>query len=100
MSAKFQTLHPDAEKQGVNIDAGKYHAVRQAILDLLAAGPCGFRDMVHKLEEDLEGQFDGSVPWYVTSVKLDLEARGMIERVPQVSPQQLRLVKGGLRDDD
>ena len=30
--------------------------------------------------------------WYLTTVKLDLEARNIIERIPNKSPQQLRLV--------
>jgi Family of unknown function (DUF6958) len=36
----------------------------------------------------------GSVGWYTTSVNLDLEARGLIERVPGAQPQRLRRVQG------
>ncbi len=39
----------------------------------------------------LPGDFEGSVGWYATTVKLDLEARGLIERMPGESPQVLRL---------
>jgi hypothetical protein len=35
--------------------------------------------------------FEGSVSWYVTTVKLDLETRGVVERVPGQKPQRLRL---------
>ena len=35
----------------------------------------------------------GSVDWYVTAVKLDLEARKVIERVPDSSPQRVRRVR-------
>ena len=91
MSERLLTLHPDPGKTGVNIDAGKYEVIRSAILGLLANGPAGFSDLVHALERDLEGRFDGSIPWYVVTVKLDLEARGLIERIPKTSPQQLRL---------
>jgi hypothetical protein len=35
--------------------------------------------------------FEGSIPWYVTTVKLDLEARGVIERVPGPGEQKLTL---------
>jgi len=39
----------------------------------------------------LSATFDGKVVWYVVSVKLDLEARGTIERVPKTSPHELRI---------
>jgi hypothetical protein len=35
----------------------------------------------------------GSPGWYVTTVKLDMEARYMIERVSRRSPQVLQAVK-------
>ena len=41
----------------------------------------------------LSANFDGKVPWYVVSVKLDLEAREIIERIPKTSPHKLRLKK-------
>ena len=41
--------------------------------------------------KELSETFDGKVPWYIVSVKLDLEARGIIERVPKTSPHQIRL---------
>jgi len=41
----------------------------------------------------LSPNFDGKVPWYVVSVKLDLEAREIIERIPKTSPHKLRLKK-------
>jgi hypothetical protein len=37
--------------------------------------------------------FNGSVMWYVTTVKLDLEARGEIKRVPNSRPQLVKLTK-------
>ena len=54
----------------------------------------GFKlaDLTADVHEELEGSFDGSITWYVTTVKLDLEARGLIERIPRSSPQRLRLV--------
>ena len=50
------------------------------------------RYLTASIGQQLDGNFDGSIGWYVTTVKLDLEARGVIERVPNVTPQQLRLV--------
>ena len=43
------------------------------------------------VEKEVNGNFEGSVTWYVTCVKLDLEARGVIKRVPHSRPQLLRL---------
>jgi hypothetical protein len=34
----------------------------------------------------------GSLVWYVTTVKLHLEAIGEIERVPGAKPQRIRLI--------
>jgi hypothetical protein len=36
-------------------------------------------------------EFRGSIGWYTTIVKLDLEARRLIERIPDKKPQHLRL---------
>jgi len=43
------------------------------------------------VEKEVNGSFDGSVMWYVTTVKLDLEARGQIKRVPNSRPQLVKL---------
>jgi hypothetical protein len=44
------------------------------------------------VEKKLSGTFDGSVPWYFTTVKLDMEARGEIRRVPNSKPQLIEIV--------
>jgi len=41
----------------------------------------------------LSKNFEGEVGWYIVTVKLDLEARSIIERVPKTSPHKLRLKK-------
>jgi hypothetical protein len=84
------TLHPEG-KEGVNVDKEKYEAVKQAILDAVgSAGELPFSDLSVEVEQRVP-VFDGSYGWYTTIVKLDLEARGLIERVPKKSPQYLRL---------
>lgn len=94
MSAKTMTQHPEEGKSGVNIDKQKYDVIRAAILETIHAHEeITFKQLTEEVRENLEGQFEGSVPWYVTTVKLDLEARGVIERIPKKSPQQLRLVE-------
>ena len=90
---KFLTLHPEEGKQGVNISRAKYEMIRQAILRAIRSqGTISYQGLVSLVEYNLRNRFEGSVPWYVTTVKLDLEARGIIERVPKTSPQKLQLV--------
>ena len=93
MTERIQTLHP-AGKNGVNIDKGKYDMVRQAIEETLQEQPgITFSGLTDAVGERIGDVFDGSVGWYVVSVKLDLEARGVVERVDGRSPQRLRLVR-------
>lgn len=94
MDEKILTLHPQG-KQGVNISKEKYDTVRRAIVDSLAdRGEMSFWGLVEDVNRKLADNFGGSVNWYVTTVKLDLEARGRIERLAGSSPQRLRLVPG------
>lgn len=92
MSEKIMTLHPQG-KTGVNIDKEKYDAIRIAILASIADndGEIAFKDLATAVTNHLSAPFDGSIGWYTTTVKLDLEARHEIERVPGVSPQRVRL---------
>lgn len=94
MSEKIMTLHPDG-KAGVNIDKAKYDAIRSAILASITdnGGEIAFKDLATAVTAHLSTPFDGSIGWYTTTVKLDLEARDEIIRVPGVSPQRLRLKK-------
>jgi hypothetical protein len=90
---KIQTLHPDPGKQGTNIDRDKYDQIKSAMLTVIKArGEMEFRELSKAVELALKTPFDGSIPWYVITVKLDLEARGMIERIPGARPQRLRLI--------
>ena len=93
MAEKIMTLHP-AGKQGVNIDKRKYDMVRQAVEEALQAQPgATYSELTDAVGQRIGDVFDGSVGWYVTSVKLDLEARGVLERVDGRSPQRLQLVR-------
>ena len=91
---KILTLHPEEGKQGVNISRAKYEMIRQAILKAIRSqGSISFQGLVSLIDYNLRNRFEGSIPWYVTTVKLDLEARGEIERVPGSKEQHLRLSK-------
>ncbi|WP_412062043.1 DUF6958 family protein [Rubrivirga sp. IMCC45206] len=92
MPDRIHARHPDPDKQGTTIDAAKYRAVRDAIEAELADGPVMLSDLRRAVKARIGDTFEGSVSWYVMAVKLDLEARGTIERVPRQTPQHLRLV--------
>ncbi len=91
MKEKIRTLHPE-KKQGVSISKEKYEVIRRAILAALGKQKeMTFMNLSRAVEKEINGTFDGSVNWYVTTVKLDMEARGEIKRVPNSRPQLVRL---------
>ena len=88
---KILTLHPDGKK-GTNISLTKYNLIKDAMLQIIhQKGKITYQDLSDQLEKDLQPTFDGRVIWYVVTVKLDLEARGIIERIPKTSPHQVRI---------
>jgi hypothetical protein len=92
MEPRILTLHPQG-KEGVNICKEKYDLIRQAIVGSLKdSGELTFSELGTEVSRRLEGNFQGSLSWYYTTVKLDLEARSVIERIGKKSPQRLRLV--------
>lgn len=89
----FLAINPDPTKQNIRIEKEKYDIMREAILDNLHAhGPLTFTQLGDLLEDQLQRDFDGSVMWYYTTVKLDLEARGEIRRVLKA---KLQLIGNG-----
>ena len=94
MGEKIEARHPDKNKAGVNIDKEKYEMIREAILGLIGSrGEIAFKDLAPEVGKLISDKFEGSISWYVTTVKLDLEARGLIERVPHVKHQRIQLSK-------
>lgn len=93
MKDTIRTLHPE-KKQGVKISKEKYEIIRKAILSTLTEKKeISFMNLSRAVEKEVNGTFDGSVMWYVTTVKLDLEARGEVKRVPNSRPQLVKLAK-------
>ncbi|HLZ48388.1 MAG TPA: hypothetical protein VKR80_07030 [Candidatus Limnocylindria bacterium] len=92
---RIQLRHPDRTKKMPRIDQGVYAVVRRTALATLPKRAPGMtwtelRDTV----ADKLGRARGwdrtlNAWWYTTAVKLDLEARGEIERIPRSSPQRL-----------
>ena len=92
MRDMIRTLHPE-KKQGVNISRQKYEIIRKAIMATLRRQKeMTFMNLSRAVAKEVDENFDGSVTWYVTTVKLDLEARGEIKRVPNSRPQLVKLV--------
>lgn len=90
---KIMTLHPSG-KQGVNILLRRYEVIKTFILlKLKEHSEISFDELTDLAVKELSESFDGKVVWYMVTVKLDLEARKLIERVPKTSPHKLRLVK-------
>ncbi len=92
---KVQTLHPDEGKSAPRIEKDKYDLFRMAILRAVPKDDDGvlFKDLPRLVEENLPPEVRdtiGSITWYTTTIKLDLEARGLIERIPKARPQRLR----------
>ena len=81
MEEKIRTLHPDGKK-GVHISKAKYETMKKTILDVLAKGGLTHNELTAAVLKKLQGKFEGSIPWYMEGTKLDLEARGVIERAP------------------
>lgn len=88
---RTMTLHP-AGKKGVNIEKQKYDWFKSAIVSRLQRNELTYTDLAESIRAELGGSFKGSVRWYVEALKQDLEARRIIERVPQTRPQRYRLV--------
>jgi Family of unknown function (DUF6958) len=88
---KIFTLHP-AGKQGVNILKRRYDQIKDVILKIIREeGAVTYQYVSDKLVDEIASGFDGKVVWYVVTVKLDLKAGGIIERVPKTSPHKIRL---------
>ena len=90
---KIHTLHPEGKK-GVNILKRRYDVIKDFIMNTIQKhDEITFEEVGDKAVAELTDSFDGKVLWYVVTVKLDLEARNIIERIPKTSPHKLRIKK-------
>ena len=89
---------PTPGKKPTRIHKWKYELLRGVILDVVGSSSDGveFRELSGLAEARLspEQLSDlGSVSWYTTTVKLDMEVKGDIARVAGSRPQRLRVVE-------
>jgi len=86
---KILTKHP-LGKSGKNISRQRYEALREAILSALQNRELTHTELFNQLNKRLKRKFAGNISWYGETVKLDLEARKIIERTSS-KPQKYRL---------
>ena len=92
---KLQLMPPDPDKEAPRIEPWKYELVKTIILCVVPQdeGGSAFKTLSDQVADQLSPEALenlGSVGWYTTTVKLDLEAPGLIERVTGSKPQLLR----------
>ncbi len=96
MEQKIQLKHP-AGKHAVRIDKDKYDTIKKALLNSLKKkSELTHKEILQAITQDFRKnkiKFEGSLEWYMESVKLDLEAGKIIERISDKSPQKFRLSK-------
>lgn len=86
----IQTLHPLKEKTNKKILFHKYEFIKDQMLNILSHSEPTHTELMEALYNQLKTTFEGGIQWYGETVKLDLEARGVIERFDK-NPERYRL---------
>ena len=86
---KILTKHP-LGKSGKKYRQKQIRPLKKAILSALRKNDLTHTELFSRLNKSLKGKFSGNISWYGETVKLDLEARKMIERTSS-KPQKYRL---------
>lgn len=89
---QIQTLHPLPGKTNKKIALEKYTFIKEHLLKILAKKELTHTDLMEALYQNVKDTFEGGVQWYGETVKLDLEARKVIERTG-TRPEKYRLKK-------
>lgn len=95
MDQKIRLKHPQ-RKNSISMSRAKYELLKPVLLKFLRVNrKATFTEMTVAIEKDFkknEVVFQGSLPWHLEWIKLDLEARRIIKRVPNTKPQEYRTV--------
>jgi hypothetical protein len=83
---KILTKHPQG-KTGRNINKKTYDTMKQTILAALGKKDLTHTELFEQLDKKLQGKADWNIGWYGETVKLDLEARKVIERTTSKPPK-------------
>lgn len=87
---QIQTLHPDPKKKNKRIAVDKYEFIKKHLLRLIAKKDLTHTELMEALYQKVKDNFEGGVQWYGETVKLDLEARHLIERTA-TKPEKYKL---------
>ena len=94
MEQTIQLRHP-AGKKAVSMDQSKYDLLKKPLLRQLKTNDGSTHtEILQAILNDFDRNgttFDGSVEWHMEWVKLDLEARNEIKRIPKTSPIRFAL---------
>lgn len=94
MEEKLQLTHP-AGKKAISMQKVKYKPIMKAILrHLKNNGDSTHTEIWKAIVQDFKKNkidFEGSIQWHMEWVKLDLEARKEIIKIPETIPQKYRL---------
>lgn len=88
----IQTLHPQEGKVNKKIVLDKYKFIRIHLLEILTESELTHTELMEALFSRVKDNFDGGIQWYGETVKLDLEARHIIERT-KTKPEKYKLKK-------
>jgi hypothetical protein len=86
----IQTLHPDEGKKNKRISLLKYNFIKENIIKILKQKQLTHNELMEALYTSIKDDFEGGVQWYGETVKLDLEARQIIERM-KTKPEKYKL---------
>ncbi|MBK9333618.1 MAG: hypothetical protein IPM96_14760 [Ignavibacteria bacterium] len=92
----IQTLHPLPGKINKKISLEKYTFIRDKILAILKKAELTHTELMEELYARVKDDFEGGVQWYGETVKLDLEARKLIERT-KTKPEKYKLKASEIR---
>jgi predicted DNA-binding protein (MmcQ/YjbR family) len=87
---QIQTLHPDKTKTNKKISFDKYSVIKESLLKILQSATLTHTELMECLYQNVKDSFKGGVQWYGETVKLDLEARKIIERTG-TKPEKYRI---------
>ncbi len=97
MSAYITTTHPFDEQLSETVEKTKYSQIKKAIIRVLGTHKeVSFIKLIEDVRTQLVDTFEGSISWYVSAVKLDLEARKKIVCVRAGDGQHISLNAGNL----